>query len=312
MRIHGILPLTTVTRPLPNLSLTVSAIVPAYQAAETVGRALKSIANQTKLPDEIIVVDDGSTDGTADIAEEVGASLFGVDVTVLRLTHKGAGAARNSAVQEAKFDYVAFLDADDEWLPEKLERSIEVLEATDSVLVSHDYIRRESSGEELVVRRCSKHFNRPGDPYVWLYRLGYIATSGVVARRNAVLAAGGFDETLLTAQDFALWLSMLEKPDATFQIFSGAYLRYYVTAGSISTHTERRLECTLRIAQQYLPALSCRPGWPVISLWYRVLAVHHEAMSAYLARGFYIMLAGAILRLPINLIKLTFFKSTSG
>lgn len=285
---------------------TVSVIIPAYRAEKTIGRALTSIAAQTVPPVEVIVIDDGSGDDTVEATEKMTPVMKGIDLKVLRQEHKGAGAARNRGLNEATSTYVAFLDADDEWLPEKLERSLEEIIKTDSVLVSHNYILHEMTGRETAVRKCDENFRAPGDAYVNLYRKGYIATSAVIARRNAVLAAGGFDESLPTAQDFALWLAMLQKPGTPFHIFSDTLIRYHVTAGSITSHTERRLECSLRIAKQFLPTLSDRPGVPLFSFWYRILSVHYEALNAYLSQGRFFAAFGVALRFPVNTMILTF------
>ena len=292
---------------MDNLPLEISVIVPAYQAENTVGRALKSVASQTRVPKEVIVVDDGSKDGTALVAEAMRNSMAGINLKVLRQDHQGAGAARNTAIREAQLEYVAFLDADDEWLPEKLERSMKVMSQTDSMLVSHDYIRREANGRETVIGDCSRNFSRCDEPYLELYRLGYIATSGVVVRREAVIAAGGFDETLQAAQDFALWLKMLSKPNVSFVVFPGALLRYNMTRGSISSYTERRLHCTLQIARQFFPTIVERSRFPLIILWYRIIAVHYEAVCAYVGQRRIGAALGVILRSPINLIIMTIF-----
>jgi teichuronic acid biosynthesis glycosyltransferase TuaG len=284
--------------------------MPAFMAESTIGRALESIAHQTTIPVEVIVVDDGSDDATVDAAKTMEHLMPGINLTVIRQNHKGAGAARNRALKEAGSDYVAFLDADDEWLPKKLERSVAELERTNSVLVSHDYVLRREDGTESVVPDCSRNFSKPGDPYVHLYRQGYIATSAVVARRDAVMAAGGFDENLLTAQDFALWLTMLSRPETPFCIFPGALLRAHRSSSGITSHTERRLACTLEIAQRFLPALAERPGLSLISLWYRVAAVHYEALNTYLERKHFWSALGVFLRFPVNFIKLTVFNNS--
>lgn len=276
--------------------------MPAYQAARTIGRALASIAAQTVLPDQVIVIDDGSDDGTTEAAEKMIDALGDVALVILHQNHMGAGAARNKGVQAASSSLVAFLDADDEWLPKKLARSLEEITRTGSVLVSHNYIQREMSGQEFVVRKCDKNFLAPGDPYVNLYRKGYIATSAVLAKRDAVLEAGGFDDSLPTAQDFALWLAMLKAPGTPFHIFSDALIRYHVTAGSITSHTERRLECSIRIAKTFFPTLSSRAGSPFVSFCYRILSVHYEALSAYLSRGRFFAAVGVMLRFPGNLL----------
>jgi teichuronic acid biosynthesis glycosyltransferase TuaG len=113
----------------------VSVIIPAYRAAETIGRALRSVAGQTVTPREIVIVDDGSDDDTAKVARRYADLLAPSALRVVTQPNLGAGAARNRALAEATQPLVAFLDADDEWLPEKLERSVNEMNAGDYVLV---------------------------------------------------------------------------------------------------------------------------------------------------------------------------------
>jgi glycosyltransferase involved in cell wall biosynthesis len=101
---------------------SVSAVVPAYNAEETIGACLASVLSQTAPVKEVIVIDDGSADGTADAAKAIDASI-----TVLSTNNQGVSAARNHGADLATSDFVAFIDADDEWLPEKLERQGPVL-----------------------------------------------------------------------------------------------------------------------------------------------------------------------------------------
>ena len=117
--------------PAPEFA-DVSVIVAAYQAAGTIGRALRSIAGQTLKPREVVVVDDGSSDGTFEAAESEAPNMNGIELRVFKTwENHGAGAARNRAIAESREPTLAFLDADDEWLPEKLERSTARLEAGD-------------------------------------------------------------------------------------------------------------------------------------------------------------------------------------
>lgn len=112
----------------------VSVVVPAYQAAATLGAALESILAQERGADEILVVDDGSTDGSSDVA----ARFEGV--TVLRQPNQGDAAARNAGVRVARGAFLAFLDADDVWMPEKIRVQLGFLEAhpeADAVLAHH-------------------------------------------------------------------------------------------------------------------------------------------------------------------------------
>jgi glycosyltransferase involved in cell wall biosynthesis len=279
----------------------VSVIIPAYRAGATIRRALESVAAQTVKPLEVIVVDDGSDDATLDAAKACAGLLDGVALKIVSQPNQGAGAARNRALREARATYVAFLDADDEWLAAKLERSMPHLVGTTNVLVAHDgWI--VSDGQETL-NACARHFRQAADPFVQLYRKGYIDTCSVVARRDAVEAAGGFDENLPNAQDFDLWLAMVREPRTPFTVFDEALVRYHAGDGGIMGHTKRRLTCCLKIARRYAPDLCRRPGSVLVSLGYRVLALHVEAIAAYKKRGRFGALAQTVLFLPINLIR---------
>ena len=278
----------------------VSVIIPAYRAAATIRRALASVAGQTVKPREAIVVDDGSDDATVDAAKACAGLMEGIALKVFSQPNRGAGAARNRALGEARATYVAFLDADDEWLATKLERTMAHLVDTENVLVAHDgWI--VSDGEETL-NACARRFREGADPFVQLYRKGYIDTCSVVARRDAVAAVGGFDESLPNAQDFDLWLALLAKPGSPFVVFDEPLVRYYAGDGGIMGHTARRLTCCMEIARRYAPDLRRRPGSPLVSLSYRVLALHMEAIGAYGKRRRFAALARAVLSLPINLI----------
>ena len=283
--------------PETNQTADISVVIPAYRAVETIGRALASVAAQSVKPLEVIVVDDGSKDGTFEAARAMAESMNGIGLKVFTQDNTGAGTARNKAVAEANGIYIAFLDADDEWLPEKIERSMAIIHEGDHILVAHDYMRIETDGKQSRID-CTRHFNNANDPLAGLYRLGYIATSSVVVRRDAVLAAGCFDETLPTAQDFDLWLKILGVPGASFTVFAGALLRYHIHPGSITTFTARRLACTLRIAERHFCGLR--------NLMFRVCAVHFEAFRAYLNVGRPLSASAVALLLPWRLLRSTF------
>ena len=278
----------------------VSVIIPAYRAVDTIERALASVAAQSLKPLEVIVVDDGSDDGTLEAAQRMCDAMSGIRLIVIGQENKGAGAARNRALEEAKGEYIAFLDSDDEWLPEKIARSIKHIEGSDYVFVAHDLFVRGEGGEDDAIE-SSGRYKAASDHYVALYRTGFVGSITVLARRRAIEAAGGFDESLLTGQDFDLWLSMLRDPRAKFTVFDDKLARYSINASGITSHTQRRLQCTMRIAIRHFPALKTRPGSAWVSLWYRILAVHLEAYRAFSASGKGGQALKVCLMLPINL-----------
>lgn len=275
--------------------MTISVIIPAYKAFLTIERSLASVALQTLKPEQVIVVDDGSGDGTFEIAEAFKDQFHGFELKILSQQNLGAGAARNRATLEATGDWLAFLDADDEWLPEKLAISMKAINKHNLVLVAHNYFAINKGRKKLV--DCTARYNAATDPYRGLYRKGFLATSSVVVRRDAVLDAGGFDETLATAQDFDLWLKILKKEGASFRVEPDALLHYFVTPGSITSHTSRRLDCTLRVAVRHAPS---RPN-----LYFRIFSVHYEAVCSALATGQIIQALSFIMKLPFNLSRLT-------
>lgn len=291
----------------------VSVIVAAYQAAGTICRSLRSIAAQTLKPREVVVVDDGSTDGTFQAVEAEAQNMNGIRLRVVRTEeNRGAGAARNRAIEESTEPFLAFLDADDEWLPEKLDHSMAVLEESGAILVAHDYWT--GAVDKARHHHCERRFRETGDPFIGLYRKGYIPSCSVVAKREAVLAAGGFDPALPNAQDFDLWLAMLKEPDTPFLVFGEPLLHYHRSEGGIMSHTARRLRCGLMIAARYFPDLRARPGSALLSLWFRVAALHGEAISAHGRRGNIPGLLLTLGLLPFRLLAMTlqclFFRPT--
>jgi teichuronic acid biosynthesis glycosyltransferase TuaG len=183
----------------------VSVIIPAYNAQEFLARAIGSVERQTFTDFEIVVVDDGSTDGTADIARSLGSAHY------VPRPHLGEAATRNHGLAEATGDFVAFLDADDEWLPEKLARQLEFMESVgssfsyaDSYLVRDGRRQRYSS----LARPCQGEILAQliDD---WLDQ-AFILPTAVMAARALLQSVGGFESGLPTASnaDYGLWLKL--------------------------------------------------------------------------------------------------------
>ncbi len=142
----------------------VAVVIPAHDASRFIEPAIRSALEQTAPPARVIVVDDGSSDDTADVAAAVGAQ-----VTVLRREWQGAGATRNAGIDLVDNEFVAFLDADDLWLPQKLERQLALLddepgvdavfclldEFLDGVEPGESGVRAPRSGEPAALATCA-------------------------------------------------------------------------------------------------------------------------------------------------------------
>ncbi|HLV01181.1 MAG TPA: glycosyltransferase, partial [Acidobacteriota bacterium] len=189
---------------------TVSVIIPCFNSARFVAEAVNSVLKQTRPPDEIIVVDDGSTDDTADVLNR-----FKGQISYIRQENRGPSTARNTGIQAATGELICFLDADDIWLPEKLERQLDfITQNLDVGLLFTDEEEIEAaSGRVLQPSLLSsrKRFERPNLPgYVsnaveQLLLENFIPTSTVMTRRSCLKVSGLFDEKLQVSEDRDLW-----------------------------------------------------------------------------------------------------------
>jgi len=264
--------------------LDVSVVTPAFNNAATIGRALASIAAQDAKPVEAIVVDDGSTDATIDAVRAMVPAMNGVRLRLFRQRNSGAGAARNRAIATASAKWLAFLDADDAWLPAKLARSVAVSEADDLVMSSHNLWGIDAAGEHLIDSRA-RWLTNPADPYRTLFLRGFISSSTVLVRRDAVLAVGGFDDSLRSAQDYELWLAVLAKAKGRFATFADPLLRYTLAEDGITSRLERKVACSLAILHRHMGVIKRLPGPVLAPVMQRTLIIHVEAIRAFRARG---------------------------
>ncbi|RHX84616.1 glycosyltransferase family 2 protein [Leptospira stimsonii] len=184
-------------------SLPITVVIPTYNREEKVLKAIKSVLRQTGLPQEILIVDDGSTDATvSNIRERFSNSLE--RIRILSLEHRGVSFARNRGVEEARNDWIAFLDSDDEWLPEKLKRQWETLQGLPQIRILQSL--------EIWIRN-GKRVNPPDylqkkDGWIFDKSLEFCAVtpSSVLLRKDLYLENGGMDEDLPACEDYDLWL----------------------------------------------------------------------------------------------------------
>lgn len=182
----------------------VSIIVPAYNAERYLRETLESALAQTHSDTEVIVVNDGSSDGTPDILRAYGAKLQVVDQQ-----NRGLAAARNAGAAIARGEWLAFLDADDLWVPSKLEVQLE--EAGDCALVYSDRLNIGHRGSFPELQSTIEEMF-DGDVFERLLTYGNVLTaSSVIVRTDVYRSLGGFEESLPAAEDWDLWIRVAER-----------------------------------------------------------------------------------------------------
>ena len=182
---------------------SVGVVIPTFDRAHLLGRALDSVLAQTRLPQQIIVVDDGSTDGTGEL-------LAGYPQVVhLRQENRGVSAARNLGIRHCDCDWVAFLDSDDEWLPEKLEVQFRALARSPGHRLIHCDEIWIRNGRR--VNPAQRHRKRGGWIFEHCLPLCVISPSAAVIARSLFDETGLFDEGLPACEDYDLWLRICSR-----------------------------------------------------------------------------------------------------
>ncbi len=181
---------------------TVSVVIPAYNAARYVEDAVDSVLGQTFRDVEVLVVDDGSTDGT-----EAVLSRYGNAIRYLRQENRGVSAARNRGIQESTGRYVAFLDADDMWFPEKLDRQIAALESSGQHRACYSaHVICTEALTPLAVQRSVRHGSTLED---LLLRGNVVGTpSSVLCERSLFSIVDRFDPRLSQCADWDMWVRL--------------------------------------------------------------------------------------------------------
>ena len=182
----------------------VSVVIPTYNRADTVGYAINSALNQTYTDIEILVIDDGSTDQTAQII-----SQFGSRIKYFYKDNGGVSSARNLGIRKSTGEMIAFLDSDDEWLPNKIERQLRFMHENPDfgmVLCDCNFI----NSKRHITGKSSRRKDLPHDGFILedVLLSPSLLPSSVLIKKSILIDIGGFDETLKTAEDLDLHLKI--------------------------------------------------------------------------------------------------------
>lgn len=182
-----------------DVSKNLSVVIPVYNREQAVARAIESVLNQTRQPLEILVVNDGSTDGTLRALKR-----YKPHIIILNQEHRGVSAARNRGIKRAKGQWIALLDSDDEWLPKKLAMAEEFQREHPDYLIFQTEEIWVRNGKRVNPKK--KHQKHGG----WIFRqslpLCIISPSAVVFHKRIVQKVGLFDEAFPVCEDYDLWL----------------------------------------------------------------------------------------------------------
>lgn len=181
----------------------ISVVIPTYNRQTMLAEALASVYAQTLQPSEVLVIDDGSTDQTAELVRSM-AGQTSLPVRYFRQPNRGPAAARNVGIKMAKGPYLAFLDSDDCWEKQKLATQFQAMRSAPDFLISHTRETWYRRG----VRLNQKKIHQPphGMIFTQCLRLCCVAMSTVLADKRFFMDCGWFDESLRCCEDYDLWL----------------------------------------------------------------------------------------------------------
>jgi glycosyltransferase involved in cell wall biosynthesis len=221
---------------------TVSVIIPAYNRAQWIGASIQSVLDQTYTDYEIIVVDDGSTDDTAEVIR-----AFTDRVRYVYQENGGAAAARNRGMRESRGEYLAFLDSDDLFMPEKLQKQVEYLQHNPHIgMVYSAYSNIDGNNNELgiVSAQHTGHIYRQ-----FLFHCN-IQTSTIMIRRQVAKAVGEFDVYLRLPEDIDYWIRIARHYE--IGAIDEPLSRFRTHPGNIERDPEKILNYFLYIAEKNL------------------------------------------------------------
>ena len=232
----------------------VSVIIPTYNRAHFIGRAIESVLNQTYQNFEIIVIDGNSKDNT----EEVVKRFDDERIRYLRYeTNRGGAVARNSGIKEAQAEYIGFLDDDDEWLPEKLEKQMDVFETTSSEVgvVYSGFSMRSGKSGEVIADSIPTH---RGNVYDSILARNILGGSTIpLIKKICFQKVGVFDEELPCCEDWDLWIRLSKHYD--FDFVPEVLIKYYVHGEQISVDLNRMIMARQRLIEKFWDELSQKP-----------------------------------------------------
>ena len=189
--------------------MNISVVIPTYNRIELLKRSIDSVINQTIKPSEIIIVDDGSNDGTEAMVKKQYDSL-----KIIKQKNKGVSAARNSGIKASSGEWICFLDSDDEWKNDKLEKQIIAVANNSDYKFFHSNEIWIKNGKRINQKK--KHKKYGGDIFKKCLDMCRISPSSVLIDKSIFEEIGFFNENLVVCEDYELWLRICDKYEVFF------------------------------------------------------------------------------------------------
>lgn len=251
---------------------TVSVIIPAYNAAQYLDETLKSVINQSFEDIEVLIIDDGSTDDTLNVANYYQECDH--RIRVISQSNQGVSATRNNGIKQTKGKYIAFLDADDRWLPNKLKCHLEHFNSSSNLAVSFGQVCfLKPDGE--VTNNFSKSPTSHLKPHHFFYENPTITTSNLVVRREVFEQVGFFDESMSYSEDQEWCLRVLSSKYWAVEGIDQVLMQYRTTDGGLSSNLqcmEEGWEILAAKARKIFPDLAAKHYSKARATYLRYLA----------------------------------------
>lgn len=234
----------------------VSIVIPAYNQAHYLPDAIKSALAQTYRDFEIIVVDDGSTDETAQIAQ-----VYGAQVRYIYQENQGLAGARNTGIRAAQGCYVALLDSDDIWLPAFLQRMMTLAQEYPEATVYYCGVCYINENGQALPQTDIGQVVPPRQMYRKMLRANFLVPSTIVMRRELIMAAGLFDVAFRRLQDWELWVRLLNRGHIFVGLAEGL-INYRLHGSSLSTDPTGGQQAAMAMAVKHFGSDDGRwPSW---------------------------------------------------
>ena len=218
----------------------VSVVIPVFNGEKTIQETIESVLNQTLTDFELLVINDGSQDGTLEIVERIPDSR----IQVFSYPNAGQSTSRNRGIEIAKGDYISFIDADDLWTPDKLEAQLQALQANPKAGVAYSWTDWIDESSQLLGK--GSHNTEQGEVFTKLLLNDFVANgSNVLIRRDALTEVGGFDPSVTPAEDWDLWLRLAARYE--FVAVRSPQILYRISPNSASFNVWKMESSSLQV-----------------------------------------------------------------